>query len=324
MPTSLEIDFRAIQAQLRSRDFVRSSEILGSTESIFKTSEHGYRRLDDAAFLHVMDFEVGPTYSLKISRPDYVCIQISIGGTYNRCVHDHIVPVKPGTIHITNTSLSVSDVQAASKLSGIAIACSREYLIDHFKLNVDRVPLAYRPIFHSKAGSLSALKLPARADLMLAADQILSCRYQEPLRHLYLNAKAIEMVCGVVAQINGLSPNARLNSSPTQSKRAAIETAGIIYRREIFSPPTIEHLAARVGLNRNDITRGFREVFGMTPHAYGNLHRMEEARLMLEDGQLSISEVARRIGYEGYSSFSRAYRAHFGQCPSSTKPKLKS
>jgi AraC-like DNA-binding protein len=43
---------------------------------------------------------------------------------------------------------------------------------------------------------------------------------------------------------------------------------------------------------------------------------MEEARLMLRDGQLSISEVARRIGYEGYSSFSRAYRSHFGESPS--------
>jgi AraC-like DNA-binding protein len=211
--------------------------------------------------------------------------------------------------------LSISDTQASTRLWGVLIACNREYLIDHFKLNVDRVPAAYRSIFDSKAGSLSALKLPARSDVMVAVDQILSCKYHEPLRQLYLNAKATEVICGVVAQINGLVPQMR-RSPAIRSKRVAIETAATIYRREIFNAPTIEQLATRVGLNRNDLTEGFREAFGATPHAYGHLLRMEEARLMLQDGQQSISEVARRIGYEGYSSFARAYRSHFGRSPS--------
>ena len=318
MHKSLDIDFRAIQSQLRARDFVRSSEMLGPTESIFKTKEHGYRRVDDATILHVMDFEAVPTYSLKIARPDYVCIQISVSGTYNRWINDHVAPVKPATIDITNTPLSISDTQARTRLCGVLIACNREYLVDHFKLNVDRVPAVYRPIFDSRAGSLSALELPAKSDVMVAADQILSCKYREPLRQLYLNAKAIEIICGIVAQINGLVPQMR-RSPAIRSKRVAIETAATIYRREIFNAPTIEQLATRVGLNRNDLTEGFREAFGATPHAYGHLLRMEEARLMLLDGQQSISEVARRIGYEGYSSFARAYRSHFGRSPSLEK-----
>ena len=316
MNKSLDLDFRAIQSQLCGRDFVRSSEILGQTESIFKTREHGYRRVDDATFLHVMDFEVGRPYSLKMARPDLVCIQIAINGTYSRWINDHVDAVNPATIDITNAPLSISDTQAGSKLHGVLIVCKREYLVDHFKLDADRVPAAYRPIFSSRVGSLSALKLPAKSDVMVAADQILSCKHVEPLRHLYLNAKAIEIICGVVAQINGLAPQMSLRLPATRSKRAAIEAAATIYRREIFSAPTIEQLAIRVGLNRNDITKGFRETFGVTPHTYGHLVRMEEARRMLHDGQLSISEVARRIGYEGYSSFSRAYRSHFGQPPS--------
>jgi len=314
MHKSLDVDFRAIQSQLRGRDFVRSSEMLGPTESIFKTKQHGYRRVDDATFLHVMDFEAGPAYSLKIARPEYVCIQISVSGTYNRWINDQVDPVNPAMIDITNTPLSISDTQASTRLCGVLIACNREYLIDRFKLNVDRVPAAYRSIFDSRAGSLSALKLPARSDVMVAVDQILSCKYHEPLRQLYLNAKATEVICGVVAQINGLVPKMR-RSPAIRSKKVAIEAAATIYRREIFNAPTIEQLATRVGLNRNDITEGFREAFGVTPHAYGHLIRMKEARLMLQGGQLSISEVARRIGYEGYSSFSRAYRSHFGRPP---------
>ncbi|UFX48268.1 AraC family transcriptional regulator [Bradyrhizobium sp. 41S5] len=315
----LDIDFRAIQSELRGRDFVRSSEILGPTESLFKTKEHGYRRIDDAIFLHVMDFEIGRPYSLQMARPEFICIQIAVSGTYNRSIGDHVDVVKPASIHISNAPLSVSDTRAGTKLCGVLIACNREYFVDHFKLNVDRVPEAYRPIFSSRIGSPSSLMLPAKPDIMLAADQILSCRYHEPLRHFYLNAKVVEIICGIAAQINGLPAQMPLRAVP--NKRAVIEAAAMIYRRETFNPPTIAQLATRVGLNRNDITSGFREAFGMTPHAYGHLLRMEKAHLMLQDGQLSVSDVARRVGYEGYSSFCRAYRSHFGRSPSIVKPK---
>jgi hypothetical protein len=206
MHKSLDIDFRTIQAGLRGRDFVRSSEMLGPTEGIFKTKEHGYRRVDDATFLHVMEFEAGRSYSLKMARAEFVCIQITVSGTYSRWISDRVDAVKPATVDISNAPLSISDTQAGTKLCGVLIVCDRQYLVDHFKLNVDRVPAAYRPIFSSRIGSLSSLKLPAKSDVMVAADQILSCKYYEPLRHFYLNAKATEIICGVVAQINGLSP----------------------------------------------------------------------------------------------------------------------
>lgn len=322
MHKALDIDLRAVQAQLCGRPFVRSSELLGSTEGIFGTREHGYRRVDDATFLHIIDIEVGQSYSLKLARPGFVCIQIVVTGTYSRWISDHVDSVCPTMIDISNTPLSVSDTLAGSKLRGILIVCQREHLVEHFKLNVDRVPAAYRPIFTSENGSLSALKLPARSNVIVAASQMLSCQYFEPLRHLYLNAKAMEIICEVVSQINGLSPQMIVGAPTTRSRRTAIDAAATIYRREIFNAPTIEQLATRVGLNRNDITKGFREAFGVTPHAYHHSLRMKEARQMLEYGQLSISEVARRVGYEGYSSFSRAYRAHFGQYPSAPKSEL--
>ena len=71
-----------------------------------------------------------------------------------------------------------------------------------------------------------------------------------------------------------------------RAKDKAIETAAGIYRREIGSPPTIEQLATRVGLNRNELTNGFRDMYGLTPHAYGHMLRMEQA---VRDQKLGIS-----------------------------------
>jgi AraC-like DNA-binding protein len=317
----LDLDFRAIRTELSGRDYIRSSEILGPTESVFRTREHGYRRIDDGAFFHMMDFEVGQSYSLRMSRPEFVCIQLVVRGTYSRSISHHVESVEPATIDVTNAPSSISDTQAGSRLRGVLIVCDREYFVDRFRLNIDRIPEAYRPIFTSSAGAPSALRLPIGSSAIVAANQMLSCRYDEPLRHLYLNAKAMEIICGVVAQINGLSPQQRLRSPAARDKTTAIEAAAAIYRED-FNAPTIEQLATRVGLNRNDFMKGFREAYGVTPHEYRHSLRMEEARRMLREEQLSISQVARRIGYEGYSSFARAYRSYFGHPPSAPKPKL--
>jgi AraC-like DNA-binding protein len=128
-----------------------------------------------------------------------------------------------------------------------------------------------------------------------------------------MQLKATEIICEIVAQSNALHmPRAH----GLHKKPLAVATAADIYRRELANPPTIEQLAARVGLNRNDLTKGFRELFGKTPHAYGNMLRMEQAQNLLNCGELSISEVARQVGYDAYSGFARAFHSHFGRPPS--------
>lgn len=313
-----ELDLRSIQDELRQRDFIRSSEALGPTREVFGTNEHGYRRIDDSTFLHVMNFETFRPYTLGLKRENLICIQIVIGGTYNRLVANRVEPVTPSLIQITNYPHSITEAEAGTRLRGIMIVCERQYLLDHFGLNIDRVPVGYRPIFLSETGMAESLELSMSWSTIAMVDQIISYKAAEPLKSIYIRAKTIEILCDIVGQINRMSPRKPAKASSQASKLSAIEAAAAIYRREIRSPPTIEQLAARVGLNRNELTAGFRDHFGATPHVYGHLLRMEQARALLDDGQMSISEIARHIGYGGYSSFSRAYHAQYGHAPSWT------
>jgi AraC family transcriptional activator of pyochelin receptor len=311
----LTLDLQEVRSELLTKDFVRSSEALGPTEDVFRTKEHGYRRIENSVFLHILNFEAGRPYRLQMARRGLVCIQITIKGTYNRWVGNRTDLVSPASIQITNAQRSVVDTESGTKLRGLLIACERQYLLDQFGVNVDSVPVAYRPIFTSDAGMAEALRLPNSPSTMSIVDQLITCKVPEPLRSLYVKAKAIELICDVVSQINMLPAQGPARIRASQSKSQAIESAASIYRREIYRPPTIEQLAARVGLNRNDLTNGFRDMFGITPHHYGLMVRMEQAQSLLREGGLSISEIARRVGYEGYSSFSRAYQAHYGHGP---------
>jgi len=316
MQKLLELDFKEIRHELQSTDFVRSSTVLGRVNDIFGTKEHGYHRIDDHSFLHVMNFEAGQSYSLTMERRNLVCIQIVIKGTYLRRIGDRVDVVDGTMIQISNTPRSTSDTSRKTRLRGLLIACDRQHLIDRYGLNVDRVPAGYGPIFLSSNGMAVSFKLPTSLTITIPADQIISCKYGEPLRSLYIKSKAVEIICAVVSEINSCSLRKTLRIRSDRSKIQAIEAAATIYRNEIHNSPTIEQLSFRVGLNRNQLTSGFRELFGITPHAYANVVRMEEARELLLKGQLSVSEIARRVGYEGYSSFSRAYSAHFGHAPS--------
>ena len=310
----LEIDLRDVQNELRNTDFLHSRDAFGPTSDFFINKEHGYRRIDDDVFLHVLDFTVGRPYSFRIARSDLVCIHVTIKGAYSRKWGDRIDLVDSSRVEISNFPFSIADIEAGTNLRGVVIVCSRAYVLDHFGLNMEHVPEVYRRIFNSRVGMPEALSLLPSSGIISNVDQIIACKYNEPLKGIYIRAKATEIICDVISHINLLTIR-RSFRVRNQNKTLAIETAAAIYRRELNNPPTIAQLASRVGLNWNELTAGFRDMFGATPHAYASMIRMDEARTLLRDGRLSISEVARRVGYEGYSSFSRAYHAHFGQLP---------
>ncbi len=316
----LELDFRAVQSGLGIGEFVRSAKVLGNIDALVRAKEHGYRRIDDFTLLHVMNFDVGAPYTLKMARADLICIQAIILGRYSRWIGQRLDLISPHMLQVSNVPVSVSSTEAGARLRGVLIVCERQHFIDHYRVNMDQVPPAFRPIFLSREGTPEVLSLPLSAAGIGLVDQIVSCRYPEPLRGIFVGAKAIEIICDVVSQIHSLRLRAAPRLTGEQAKLRAINTAAEIYRREIGDPPTIEQLVRRVGLNRNELTRGFRDSFGLTPHAYANALRMERAQELLRMGDLSISEVARRVGYEGYSSFARAYHAHYGRAPLPTDP----
>lgn len=75
-------------------------------------------------------------------------------------------------------------------------------------------------------------------------------------------------------------------------------------------------LAHRAGLSPNHFSTAFRAVFGLSPRAYLNRCRMEEARRLLAGGGRRVGEVATVLGFQDPLWFSRVYRAHWGVPPS--------
>ena len=79
---------------------------------------------------------------------------------------------------------------------------------------------------------------------------------------------------------------------------------------------TASALAASAHISITYLHRLFRTALGMTPGAYIAMIRMEESKLLLRDGTLTMGEIARKMGFSSQQHFSRRFRTVTGMTPS--------
>lgn len=78
------------------------------------------------------------------------------------------------------------------------------------------------------------------------------------------------------------------------------------------APLSLAGLAGRASLSRRQFSRLFLDEVGDSPMRHYRKLRLERARQLLTQSDLSTEEVAMATGFGSLSAFSRAYRAHFG------------
>ena len=151
----------------------------------------------------------------------------------------------------------------------------------------------------------------------IAIHQILNCPYRGLLRRLYLESKVLELITHKLSQIAFTESSLRNPSALRPSDIERIHEAKDILIRNIENPPSLLQLARKVGLNDYKLKIGFRQVFGTTVFGYLRECRMERARLLFEERELNVAEVAFAVGYTHLGHFAAAFKKQVGIKPSS-------
>ncbi|MNL45156.1 Regulatory protein PchR [compost metagenome] len=86
-----------------------------------------------------------------------------------------------------------------------------------------------------------------------------------------------------------------------------------------FSLRTLAHM---VGTNEFNLKKNFKAAFGTTVYGYFNQYKMEQAKVMLLEGDSKISEVSSKIGYKHATHFTSAFKKYFGYLPTRIKMSL--
>jgi len=95
-----------------------------------------------------------------------------------------------------------------------------------------------------------------------------------------------------------------------------------IMRTTLDSPTSPALIAARLGISVRQLERLFKRSLSVTPKRYYVEMRLERARSLLLQTEMSITEVAMASGFESAGHFSRAYRQAYGVTPREQRARL--
>ncbi|PIG94573.1 AraC family transcriptional regulator [Gloeocapsopsis sp. IPPAS B-1203] len=151
-------------------------------------------------------------------------------------------------------------------------------------------------------------------EMEVVLHQILHCPYSGLSKRMYLEGKALELL---TLQFSQFVQSDRILKSSTLRPD---DIERIHYAREILlarlhDPPSLIELARIVGINDHKLKIGFRHCFGTTVFGYLHHCRMERSRQYLKAGGMTVSEVAKAVGFVNRGYFAASFRRKFGVNP---------
>ncbi|MGF1540841.1 MAG: helix-turn-helix transcriptional regulator [Pleurocapsa sp.] len=144
--------------------------------------------------------------------------------------------------------------------------------------------------------------------------QMIDHPYQGAIARMYLQGKVWELLAMQLSQLEG--KNGQIEPVKLKPKEIKlIQDSRQILLQNIDNPPSIKILAQTVGMGDRKLQQGFKQLYGTTVFNYLQNYRLEQAQLMLREGNLSVATVANNIGYTHLGHFSAAFKRKFGITP---------
>ncbi|UZO80097.1 AraC family transcriptional regulator [Aquimarina sp. ERC-38] len=142
------------------------------------------------------------------------------------------------------------------------------------------------------------------------------------LNRFFLNGKSLEILTQQIVQyIDDLDPDRR-RSVLRRSEMKMIEKATKFIQENIEESLTIEQIAEHVGLNKKKLQQGFRILYRMSVNSYMQKIRLDVAVHLLKSTDLSISEIAYRVGINSMSYLSKVFKNKYNLTPKDFRKNL--
>ena len=165
-----------------------------------------------------------------------------------------------------------------------------------------------------RSAAVSLLERPAECDdiadlqgiaLLLAEELRMSKRHT-----IYAESLAASLLAGVL-DIDAMDQdpvNARLTASQMRKVVARFEDGG-------GKRLTIAQMAEAVSLSESWFSQVFKNTTGVTPHQWQLNRRVEEARGLLSNSELTVADIADRLGFSDQAHLTKSFRQLVGETP---------
>lgn len=133
------------------------------------------------------------------------------------------------------------------------------------------------------------------------------------LQRFFYKLKAEELICYLLMELVQRQDSSLQPINITDLKALYMVRDNLI--SNLVEAPPLPNLAILAGMSLSKLKRLFKQVFGSGPYSYYQTMRMKEAARLLQQNQLSVSEVGYRLGFSNLSHFTRMFEQHIGMKP---------
>jgi AraC-like DNA-binding protein len=214
------------------------------------------------------------------------------------------------------SGLMKTDIYAGDAVeTSLTLACRPQVITEILQLDPDSFPSELRSYLSGGAIDFFCRDVPLTSRMIQTINDLLTPRYAPAVRHIHAHARMLDLMCLLIDALLTSQAEPRSGLVLKQRDTEALHAARDILKTRLQSPPTVVELAREVGINRTKLAQGFKHVFGETVFDFSQRARLEAARALLTDTDQPIGDVAASAGYEHQSSFTVAFKAHFGLSP---------
>ncbi|WP_054957971.1 AraC family transcriptional regulator [Paenibacillus dakarensis] len=136
------------------------------------------------------------------------------------------------------------------------------------------------------------------------------------------DVRGLSILYRIMADIISSSPEIHPGRKTTHSHEDYIQKS-IQYIESSYSQKiTVLDIARFIGLDRSYLSGLFKERFGLSLQAFLLEYRMSRASELLQNPELSVSDVSRSVGYTDPFLFSKMFKKTVGMAPNVFRSKL--
>lgn len=147
-------------------------------------------------------------------------------------------------------------------------------------------------------------------------DALLNHTYSESMENIFINAQTQMLLLYSMECMAGDSEESfSCKFLANDADREKIALARKILLEHISEPLTIKELSRKAAINECYLKKGFKEMYGTTIFDFFQSQRMEHAKYLLYEKELSVTDVSALLGYSSISHFSTAFKKHTGLKP---------
>lgn len=157
------------------------------------------------------------------------------------------------------------------------------------------------------------------SDLFVMMDEFEETNF---IRKLFLEGMSYQLLTQQILQYNDDSMEEGNQSILRLSELQQIRRIAEMIEKNISEVSTVEELALEAGFNENKLQAGFKYLYHNTVNGFVQKTRLDQASKLLDDPEISISEIVSLIGLNSKSYFSKIFKEKYGITPSEYRKNL--